>query len=203
MLHGFFTTALLPIPGEASVLIALGLLAPPGIRPGRSLAFGLLFVMMRPLIVLLAAMLFLTHVAGGLDPGPLAELFPGDSSLKLYNHRDSRNENQPCQSHARIRSKDFRYGEDGISTREAPTAEKPCLLVFRANVSPPYLPGTVAALDTPEQCVVTYTPQYGPGHWSLTCPGLDGDATKDLVADYARTGQTSPGILIHNPKWRR
>jgi RHS repeat-associated protein len=82
----------------------------------------------------------------------------------------------------------FRIDPDGISTFEYPSLDHNWNMVFVARYRGEKRPGTIG--DIIEPIVIpggkaVFTPQYGPGHWSLQFPGEE-VAIKRALADLAK-----------------
>jgi len=200
MLHTL-TTTLEHLPPDT----LLGLLFL-GSRRSRRRAPSLLSFLLRPLfvlVVLIYALTALNHATSN-NSGPVSE---EESNHFMVAHTLDRalETGKTCYGHAKRSPGQFRYGDDGISTFDMDHLpdDRPCLVLFRARAAtpPPYSAGTIAQLDEPRNCQITYTPEIDPGHWSLTCPGIDPEPTKKIVSDYAKRGRTVRGIVVDNPAY--
>jgi hypothetical protein len=82
----------------------------------------------------------------------------------------------------------FRFDVDGLSTFEVPPPGSQFYLPFRLKYQKPKLPGRmgpVVAPTPPDGGFGTYTPQFGPGHWSINYP--DNDVAKKILSQLAKT----------------
>jgi len=81
----------------------------------------------------------------------------------------------------------FRYDLDGVSTYEYPSSTHPRNLPIQVTYRGQKVPGTVALPTSPMLIGLraVYTPQFGPGHWSIQGP--DPETTKKQLSGYAKT----------------
>ncbi|HEY9284585.1 MAG TPA: RHS repeat-associated core domain-containing protein [Pyrinomonadaceae bacterium] len=81
----------------------------------------------------------------------------------------------------------FRIDPDGLSAFETRSPERKFNIPFRLKFLKPKRPGTPAKVIVPAHLngVAQYTPQHGPGHWSLRFRGYDADELRGLLRDYA------------------
>lgn len=83
---------------------------------------------------------------------------------------------------------EFRIDDDGVSAWELPPPGYKYVLPIQAMYLGQKVPGTVATIIEPGLTGgrAVYTPQFGPGHWSLTFPGKSADQIKKTLSDFAK-----------------
>jgi RHS repeat-associated protein len=96
--------------------------------------------------------------------------------ITVYRHSDGKNPGS------------FRIDADGLSAFETPSPDRKFNIPFRVKYLKPKRPGTPAKITQPSHLngVAQYTPQHGPGHWSLRFRGYDIEELKDSLSEYAK-----------------
>ena len=83
----------------------------------------------------------------------------------------------------------FRFDADGLSTFETQQPGFKFQMGFSVMYRGPKIGGTVGQVIDPEYTTpitATYTPQFGPGHWSLNFPAVSVDEAKMILSQRAK-----------------